>query len=77
MSFDLRTERVNRGVTITKLAKRTGLSRQTIMRLESGATPTAPTAYAIAKWIGRPAAELWPAPNANGKPDPEPEDLAA
>lgn len=63
MSFDLRAERMNRGVTIAALAETTGLSRHTIMRIESdGALPTAPTAYAIAQWVGRPASELWPTP---------------
>lgn len=67
MTFDLRAERMNRGVTINALADETGLSRHTIMRIEAGAQPMAPTAHAIARWVGRPASELWPLPDPDEK----------
>lgn len=60
MSFDLRAERMNRGVTRVDLARITQVHRNTLERIENGATPNASTAYKIALWVGRPAAELWP-----------------
>lgn len=61
-TFDLRTERMNRGVTISALAAELDVSRHTIMRIESGAIPNAPVALKIAQWVGegkRPT-DLWP-----------------
>jgi transcriptional regulator with XRE-family HTH domain len=62
MSFNLRDERRNRGVTIRKLAEATGVSRGTIIRLEQGAAPQAPTAKAIADFFDVKATDIWPEP---------------
>jgi transcriptional regulator with XRE-family HTH domain len=63
MSLDLRTERMNRGVTIETLAAETGVSRATIIRLEQGATPQAPTAKRVAAFFDLKATDLWPVEN--------------
>lgn len=60
MTFDLRAERMNRGLTQSELARITGIDRGTIIRLERGGTPLAGTALKIANWVGREPAEMWP-----------------
>ncbi len=63
--FNLRAERMNRGLTVAALAERLDVSRHTIMRIEQGAKPNAPVALKIAKWLsadGDPVkvTDLWP-----------------
>lgn len=60
MSFDLRTERVNRGLTQAALARLIDVDRGTVIRLERGGTPLADTALKIADWLDTTPAELWP-----------------
>lgn len=60
MSFDLRSERMNRGLTQAELARLIDVDRGTVIRLERGGTPLAGTALKIAEWIGSTPAELWP-----------------
>lgn len=52
MIFDLRTERINRGLTVSALSEATGVARQTIRRLEDGDVPQAPTAKKLADYFG-------------------------
>lgn len=61
MSFDLRTERINRGLTQAALARLIEVDRTTIIRIERGGTPFADTALKIADWLGEKPADLWPA----------------
>jgi len=68
MKFDLHAERVNRGITIATLAAATGVSRATIIRLEAGAKPQAPTAKRLADFFGVEASTFYAA---------RPEDVAA
>ncbi len=58
--FDLRAERLNRGLTQSALSRMIGVDRGTIIRLERGGTPLADTALKIAQWIGKKPSELWP-----------------
>ena len=58
--FDLRTERMNRGLTQAALARELGIDRGTVIRLERGGTPLADTALKIADWVGSTPAEMWP-----------------
>jgi transcriptional regulator with XRE-family HTH domain len=58
MRFDLRKARHARGETIATVAAGTGLSRHTLMRVEAGSTPQAPTAKAIADYFGVPVSDL-------------------
>lgn len=67
----LRSLRFERGVTIETVSSSTGLSRHTVMRLESGASPQAPTAKAMADFYGCKVTELWPVE------PPEPDEVAA
>lgn len=60
MSVDLRTERVNRGLTQAELSRLLEVDRGTVIRLERGGTPMAGTALKIADWLGSTPAELWP-----------------
>jgi transcriptional regulator with XRE-family HTH domain len=60
MSFDLRKERVNRGLTQAALARVLEVDRGTVIRLERGGTPMADTALRIAQWLDTTPAELWP-----------------
>lgn len=62
MSFNLRDARMDSGLTILELAAKTGVSRSTLIRLEQGGRPTAPTAKRVAEWVGVSASELWPHP---------------
>ena len=64
-AFNLRAERMNRGLTISELADRLDVSRHTIMRLEAGAVPRARVGLKIADWLssdGDPVSvtDLWP-----------------
>jgi DNA-binding XRE family transcriptional regulator len=56
----LRSARMNEGVTINALAEATGVSRATIMRLEQGAAPQAPTAKALADFFEVKVTDIWP-----------------
>jgi DNA-binding XRE family transcriptional regulator len=63
--FVLRSERMNRGLTVAALADLLDVSRHTIMRIEAGARPNAPVALKIALWLsigGEPVrvTDLWP-----------------
>lgn len=60
MSFNLRTERINRGLTQAALARLIDVDRGTIIRLERGGTPLADTGLKIAEWLETTPAELWP-----------------
>jgi transcriptional regulator with XRE-family HTH domain len=60
MSFDLRAERMNRGLTQAELARLLHVDRGTIIRVERGSVPLAGTALKIAQWAGHSPAELWP-----------------
>jgi transcriptional regulator with XRE-family HTH domain len=55
MKFDLRTARLDRGETLASIAAATGVSRQTLMRMERhGSNPLAPTAKRLADHFGVP-----------------------
>lgn len=59
-AFNLRTERMNRGITQADLARILEVDRGTVIRLERGGTPMAGTALKIAEWLETTPAELWP-----------------
>ena len=56
----LRAYRAGQGFSQADLAEVTGLSRETISRLEQGATPQLGTAHAIATALGAPIAAIFP-----------------
>lgn len=63
--FNLRVERMNRGLTVAALAELLDVSRHTIMRIEAGARPNAPVALKIADWLSGDGeavrvTDLWP-----------------
>lgn len=61
MTVDLRVERINRGWNINEAAKRMGVSRATLRRLESGvARPHAATAFKVASEYGFKVTDIWP-----------------
>lgn len=60
MTFSLRRERFDRGMTIAELVEVTGVSKTTLIRIEQGAVPNAPVAKAIADWLEAKPSELWP-----------------
>lgn len=62
MKFDLRAARLERGETIAAVVEATGVSRHTIMRIEQGATPQAPTAKKLAEHFEVPVAALYGEP---------------
>jgi transcriptional regulator with XRE-family HTH domain len=59
-AFSLRRERFDRGLTLNDVARLTGVSRQTLIRIEQGAVPQATVAKAIADWLDTKPSELWP-----------------
>jgi len=63
--FNLREERMNRGLTVAALAEILDVSRHTVMRIEAGARPNAPVALKIAEWLSGDGqlvrvTDLWP-----------------
>jgi transcriptional regulator with XRE-family HTH domain len=56
----LRAYRAGQGFSQAELAELAGLSRETISRLEQGATPHLATAHAIATALGAPMAAIFP-----------------
>jgi DNA-binding XRE family transcriptional regulator len=56
----LRAHRAGLGFTQAELADVAGLSRETISRLEQGATPQLTTAHAIATALGAPLTAIFP-----------------
>jgi putative transcriptional regulator len=56
----LRARRAGLGFSQAELAELAGLSRETISRLEQGATPHLATAHAIATALGAPVTVLFP-----------------
>jgi putative transcriptional regulator len=56
----LRAHRTGRGYSQAQLADLAGLSRETISRLEQGATPNLATAQALASALGAPIAAIFP-----------------
>lgn len=51
--------RYGKGLTVLKLEQLSGVSRVTIIRLEAGAVPTAPTAKKIAEALEVEITDLW------------------
>lgn len=47
----MRTERINRGVSISELSEATGVARHTIRRIEDGETPQVPTAKKLGDYF--------------------------
>jgi transcriptional regulator with XRE-family HTH domain len=60
MSVDLKSERLNRGLSLDALAARTGVPKSTLARVEGGGVPNARTAFAIAEFFGYKVTEIWP-----------------
>lgn len=60
LPFSLRRERFDRGMTIGEVVAATGVSKQTLIRIEQGAVPSAPVAKAIADWLDTKPSDLWP-----------------
>jgi putative transcriptional regulator len=56
----LRAYRAGHGFSQAELAEAAGLSRETISRLEQGATLQLATAYAIASALGAPISVIFP-----------------
>jgi DNA-binding XRE family transcriptional regulator len=56
----LRAYRAGHGFSQAQLAQVAGLSRETISRLEQGATPQLATAHAIATALGAPISLIFP-----------------
>ena len=56
----LRAHRAGLGLSQAELAEVAGLSRETISRLEQGATPQLATAHAIATALGAPLTAIFP-----------------
>ncbi len=56
----LRAYRAGQGFSQAELAEIAGLSRETISRLEQGATPRLATAHAIATALGAPLTAIFP-----------------
>ena len=56
----LRAYRAGRGFSQAELADAAGLSRETISRLEQGATPQLATAHAIASVLDAPLTAIFP-----------------
>lgn len=56
----LRAYRAGQGFSQAELAEVTGLSRETISRLEQGARPQLATAHAIAAALGVPIGAIFP-----------------
>jgi transcriptional regulator with XRE-family HTH domain len=64
----LRAYRAGQGFSQAELAEVAGLSRETISRLEPGATPQLATAHAIAAALGAPLTAIFPAqPTSDGE----------
>lgn len=64
-TFNLRVERMNRGLTVAALADMLDVSRHTVMRIEAGTIPNAPVALKIAEWLSGDGelvrvTDLWP-----------------
>ena len=60
MNFDLRTERMNRGLSLDALSKQIDVPRNTISRVENGATPVPETRLKLAEFYGKKVTEIWP-----------------
>lgn len=60
MSFDLRTERLNRGLSQSALARETGIDRGTVIRMERGQRPLPDTALKVADFFGVRVTDIWP-----------------
>lgn len=60
MSFDLRSERLNRGLTQRDLAAECGVSLPTVQRLEIGLGATPSNAKKVADYFGIKVTDLMP-----------------
>jgi transcriptional regulator with XRE-family HTH domain len=61
MSVDLRTERLNRGLSLQEAAETIGVEASVLSRAERGdTTPTPGNAFKIATFYGRKVTEVWP-----------------
>jgi transcriptional regulator with XRE-family HTH domain len=61
VSIDLKSERLNRGLSLDALAEKTGVPKSTLARAENdGPQPTASNAFAIADFYGYKVTEIWP-----------------
>lgn len=56
----LQAARINSGLSREDLARRTGVSRETIRLAESGFTPGPRIQYLIAREFGRLPLDIWP-----------------
>lgn len=59
-NFDLRVERLNRGLSRARLAEQIGVTERVIGLAERGARPRPANAFKIAAYFGRTVTELWP-----------------
>lgn len=61
MRLDLKTERLNRGLSLAALSEETGIPKSTLARIETTDIEPAPkTKLALASFYGFEVVELWP-----------------
>lgn len=60
MLVDLRSERLNRGLTVAQMAERAGVTKRVLQNAERGTTPHPANALKIATFLERQVTDIWP-----------------
>jgi DNA-binding XRE family transcriptional regulator len=60
VKVDLRSERLNQGLSLVDLADQIGVPKSTIARAEKGIMPRPETAFKIAQHFGYRVTDIWP-----------------
>lgn len=60
MTIDLRSERLNRGLSLDALSNEVGVPKSTLARIEQGVTPRPLVQFKVASYYGYRVTDVWP-----------------